>query len=86
MVSGIPPKWVMRLGVRLVPAGNIRRGWYPAGEHHWCHKLTDHDVELFRQLVESGVSQREACEKFQISRGYGSKLMNYQKRRTPTTL
>ena len=82
MVKGIPPKYTQRLGVRLSPT--YRTGNYERGERHHRAKLTDAEVELFRQLVESGVSQKDACEKFEISEGHGSKLMSYSQRQKPT--
>lgn len=61
---------------RQFRTGNFRRG-----ERHHRAKLTDWEVELFRELVEGGMSQAEACVKFEISRGHGSRLMGYTRRR-----
>lgn len=40
-------------------------------------KLTDEDIDLFRRLLESGMRQKELAGKFEISKGYASKLANY---------
>lgn len=61
--------------------GPPREGNFRKGESHFRARLTDHDVELFRELVESGMTQREACEKFDISRAHGSRLARYLRRR-----
>lgn len=59
----------------------IRNGNYRTGENHGRAKLSDHDVELFRQLVESkAVKLCEACEKFEISKAHGTLLMQYKRR------
>jgi len=59
----------------------VREGNFRKGEAHFRARLSDHDVELFRELVEGGMSQREACEKFEISRAHGSRLARYLRRR-----
>lgn len=51
------------------------------GERHMWARYPDEDVELFRALVEGGMSQREAREKFGFSRGHASKLARYLSRR-----
>lgn len=86
MSRSIPPRFVLRLGIKLAPTFDPkhRSGNYAQGERHPRCKLTDQDVELFRQLVESGVSQAEACRKFEISKSQGSKLMSYSQRAEPT--
>lgn len=58
-----------------------REGDFARGERHYRAVLTDHEVELFRQLVDGGMSQAEACAKFEISRAHGSRLANYLRRR-----
>ena len=58
-----------------------RTGNFRKGESHHRARLSDHEVELFRELVDSGMSQAEACAKFEISRGHGSRLMGYSRRR-----
>lgn len=40
-------------------------------------KLTDEEVDMFRRLLESGMRQKELAGKFEISKGYASKLANY---------
>jgi len=40
------------------------------GENHHSAKHTDHDIELCRQLIDDGMSIREAARKMEISYGY----------------
>jgi predicted DNA-binding protein (UPF0251 family) len=58
----------------------VRTVVYVRGRPDRKAKLTDHEVELFRQLVEEGVSQAEACRKFEISQAHGSRLINFLRR------
>lgn len=45
--------------------------------HHRA-KRTPHEVELLRQMVESGeITQKEAAEKFELSKSQVSKLVRY---------
>ena len=51
------------------------------GEQHGRAKLTDHEVELLRKMVENGeLTRREAQEKFELSKGYVSRLCRYERR------
>lgn len=51
------------------------------GEQHGRAKLTDHEVELLRRMVERGeLSQQQAAEKFELSKGYVSRLCRYERR------
>lgn len=55
---------------------------YPRrGDDHHQAKLTDHDVELIRQLhEEGGLTHRELAEKFDCSRQNISAIVNYRSR------
>lgn len=51
------------------------------GEEHGMAKLTDHEVELFRRMVESGeFTQQQAAEKFDISKAHAHRLSHYKQR------
>lgn len=51
------------------------------GEEHGRAKLSDHEVDLLRRMVEGGkLSQKEAADKFEISKGHVSKLVSYKQR------
>ncbi len=50
------------------------------GESHGRAKLTDHEIDLIRQLKEEGMSATEIAEKMEVSRRYVYKLVNYERR------
>jgi predicted DNA-binding protein (UPF0251 family) len=51
------------------------------GEDHPRAKLTDHEVELIRQLhEEGGLSMREIAEKFEVAKSTIVAIVNYQRR------
>lgn len=50
------------------------------GEDHPRAKLTDHEVELIRQMHESGLSYRKIAEKFEISHGQAWFICTCRKR------
>ncbi len=50
------------------------------GETHGRAKLSDHEVDLVRQLKEEGMSAAVIAEKMEISRRYVYKLANYERR------
>ena len=51
------------------------------GEDHQNAKLTDHEVDLIRQLHEKdGVSYRTLAEKFGVSKGSIVKICLYERR------
>ena len=53
------------------------------GEDHPRAKLTDHEVELIRQLhEEGGLSLREIAEKFEVTKGTVHDIVNYRRRAT----
>lgn len=50
------------------------------GESHGRAKLTDHEIDLMRQLKEEGMSAKEIAEKFEVSKRYVYKLVNFERR------
>jgi len=55
---------------------NIKRNanGFRIGGHHHRARLTDHEVSIFRRLIEQGVRLCVAAKVFEISKGYASKL------------
>ncbi len=49
-------------------------------ESHGRAKLTDHEIDLVRQLKEEGMPAREIAEKMEISKRYVYKLANFERR------
>ncbi len=47
------------------------------GQEHPRATLTDHEVELIRQLAESGMTQTEIAAKFGVSKSCICKIVNY---------
>lgn len=62
---------------RLVGVGE---SGHRVGEDHGRAKLTDHEVELIRQLAESGMGHREIAVKFEISRGTVGDIVSFRRR------
>ena len=53
------------------------------GEDHPRAQLTDHEVELIRQLhEEGGLSMREIAEKFEVAKSTIVAIVNYKRRAT----
>lgn len=50
------------------------------GESHGRAKLSDHEIELIRQLKEQGMPAGEIAQKMECSRRYIYKLVNYERR------
>lgn len=50
------------------------------GEDHQRAKLSNHEVELIRQLHEGGMSYRALAEKFEISLGMAWNICNFRLR------
>lgn len=50
------------------------------GESHGRAKLSDHEIDLVRQLKEEGMPAGEIAAKMEISRRYVYKLVNYERR------
>lgn len=50
------------------------------GECHPMARLSDHDVELIRELAEGGMSYRVIAEKFEISKGTVCGIITYRRR------
>ena len=58
---------------------------YRVGEDHQCAKLSDHEVELIRELADPAdgsapMPYRTIAEKFEISAGMVSEIVNFRKR------
>ena len=50
-------------------------------KNYWKAKLSNREVETLRQMVESGeLTQKQAAEKFEISKGQVSKIINHKQR------
>ncbi len=50
------------------------------GETHGRAKLSDHEIDLVRQLKEEGMPAPEIAEKFAVSKRYDYKLVNFERR------
>ncbi len=50
------------------------------GETHGRAKLSDHEIDLVRQLKEEGMPATEIAEKMEISKRYVYKLVNFERR------
>ncbi len=50
------------------------------GESHGRARLTDHEIDLIRQLKEQGMSAATIAEKMEISKRYVYKLVNFERR------
>jgi hypothetical protein len=61
----------------------IKRGvnGYRIGDSHHRAELTDHEVELMRQLRDGGMRVAELARRFDRSKGYVSKVCNFALRR-----
>ena len=57
----------------------ITMGWR-TGERHQKARLSDHDVELMRQLREGGMTYREIAEKFECSLWTVRSIVTYASR------
>jgi predicted DNA-binding protein (UPF0251 family) len=55
------------------------------GQYHHRAKLTDHEVELIRQLHEEGLSYTQLAEKFDVGKSTIQDICTYRRRaQTPT--
>jgi DNA invertase Pin-like site-specific DNA recombinase len=50
------------------------------GESHPASKLTDHEIDLIRELYDDGMSISEIARKFEIAKSYCWDICNYYKR------
>lgn len=50
------------------------------GEDHPRAHLSNHEVDLIRDLAEGGMAQRMIAEKFEISRGTVSDIVRFRRR------
>lgn len=50
------------------------------GQYHHRAKLTDHDVELIRQLHEEGMSYTTIARKFDVSRSMVGRICRFERR------
>ncbi len=50
------------------------------GETHGMAKLSDHEIDIVRQLKEEGMPAPEIAEKMEISKRYVYKLVNFERR------
>ena len=53
---------------------------YRIGDNHHRSRLTDHEVELLRQLGADGMKVKELAKKFDISKGQASKILRHVQR------
>lgn len=54
---------------------------YRIGDSHHNTQITDHEIELARQLRDDGMQVVEVARKFGISKGYASKVLRHINRR-----
>ena len=50
------------------------------GQLHHRAKLTDHDVELIRELHEGGMAYAEIARKFEVSRSLVGRICRFERR------
>jgi hypothetical protein len=50
------------------------------GENHHRAKLSDHEVELIRQLRDEGMHLADIAEKFEIAKSTACYICNFQRR------
>lgn len=50
---------------------------YRIGDSHHNAKLTDHEIELVRQLRADGMKLRDLAKKFEVSKGHISKILRH---------
>ena len=50
------------------------------GESHALSKLTDHEIDLIRELYDDGMSISEIARKFEIAKSYCWDICHYTKR------
>ncbi len=62
---------------KMVGIGELGRR---VGESHGRAKLSDHEIDLVRQLKEEGMPAKEIAEKMEISKRYVYKLANFERR------
>jgi Mor family transcriptional regulator len=62
---------------------SVKRGanGYRIGDSHHNARLTDHEVELIRQLRGDGMKVSDLAHKFSVSKGYISKVLRHALRR-----
>jgi hypothetical protein len=65
----------MELTIKRAPNG------YRIGESHHRSDLTDHEVELMRQMCEAGEKLEAIAAAFEKTKGYVSKVCNFRIRR-----
>lgn len=53
---------------------------YRIGDTHHRAKLTDHEIELLRQLGAEGMKVKDLAKKFEISKGQASKILRHHQR------
>jgi predicted DNA-binding protein (UPF0251 family) len=60
----------------------IKRGanGYRIGDSHHRADLTDHEVEVMRQLREAGMKLRELAAKFDVSKQHAAKVCTFKAR------
>lgn len=66
-----------KLGVCVSPPIKRNETGYRIGDSHHNARLTDHEIELARQLRAEGMPVGEVARKFDISKGYASKILRY---------
>lgn len=54
-----------------------------AGQHHHRAKLTDHDVELIRQLHDDGIGYLVLAKKFEVSQHTIGRICRFERRTAP---
>ena len=61
----------------------VKRGdnGYRIGDSHHNSRLTDHEIEIMRQLRSDGMKVRDIARKFGVTKGYVSKILSHQARR-----
>jgi hypothetical protein len=61
----------------------VKRGdnGYRIGDSHHRSGFTDHEVELMRKLRDFGLKVEEIARRFEATKGYVSKVCNFQIRR-----
>lgn len=60
----------------IFPVKRGRNG-YRVGDSHHNARLTDHEVEVMRQLRSGGMRVRDIARKFGVTKGYVSKVLRH---------
>lgn len=61
-------------------AAKVNANGHRIGDSHHNAVLTDHEVELIRQLADSGMTQQAIASKFGVTKSQICKIVNFKAR------